>query len=267
MRVKHIITFPEPASRRAKLLGFQSEPVEVYEDDERWAQVQALVRRYDEDTADIVDTTFSEDEILSARWLQWEARWWNDYPFPDNNFGYRARVNDTSNYCATCGIGAVQRQPFQIKKVPRWGRRWAFHLHWEHEKWFIRRDVFEKLFAPAGMSSWPVWDRRGRVIESVLQLNVDKLPRVSLAPQGWPTEQCPDCGRVKYNWVGAGLFAPLAECPSVEQPCVVSQEWFGSEGEADRATFISHEFFQAIRKAKLDSKTMRYRPVECSYPP
>lgn len=258
MKIKHTVTFPYAAESRAKLLGFPSGNLEIYEHDPLWEQVQDLMQQFD-DTIDVAETTFSAAELTSAEWLFWEARWLNGYPFPDD--GYMERTYNLSAACSACGVEAMQKEPFRLKKEPRWGRRSVFQLNWEEDKWFIRSDVFRAVFEPRGVLSWPVLDRRGRVIESVIQLNLDAVPTIS-APVTWPIERCAKCQRTKYNYEGAGPFPAFATQAGADHPCLTSSEWFGSGGAAFRATFISQSLYRSLSDAGLSARGVRFRPVE-----
>ncbi len=94
---------------------------------------------------DTLGTEFTKKEVLSAEYCVLDR--WNlfGYPMPDNDNGYMELTYDTINMCNVCGIGNIQKDDFRVKRVPKypfWGLGWIF------DEFFVRTDIYEKIFKP-----------------------------------------------------------------------------------------------------------------------
>jgi hypothetical protein len=127
------------------------------------------------------------------------------------------------------------------------GRRSAMQLNWVFDEYFVKPDVWETVFRPAGIACRPVLKgRTERALETVVQLSMaDETP---IETEGLAYEDCPVCGRRKFGRVTRGPSpAPLATQGAMFR----SREPFGSGAAADRLVFVAQPLFGAIEAAKL----------------
>lgn len=254
MRIVHRIGLRASAAQRRELeaLGVKppeglampggGEPLLTFDVDEghpRWAELAELFRRWG--VSDVPSTEFSKKEIADARWLQ-IAAWHHGYPQPEDDFGYLKATYDLRDHCEPCGVGKVQRAPFQMKGEPKWGRNGILQLVWVYDELFVKPEVWERVFRPHGIERRPVLNVKGIALQTVVQLVI--AGEVGIVTEGLPFERCAKCGRIKVLPVTRGPFPPLAEEPS--RPLVRTREHFGSGGQADRLILISQELARAL---------------------
>jgi hypothetical protein len=219
--------------------------LDIAESDPSWAGVQAWISKRSH--VDSVSPSFSEAEVEAARWLQLLSDWHHGYPQPEDDFGYRDLTYDLSAYCSMCGIGAVQKAPFRMRREPRWGRRGILQLNWVFDEYFVTPDVWATVFQPHGIASRPVLKRGGVELSTVVQLDIAE--HVSIRTVGLETDVCSACGRVKYLPIKRGPLPELVEEPSGH--VAKTREHFGSGASAHHAIVLSQALGAAIRAAKV----------------
>ena len=115
------------------------------------------------------------------------------YPQPEDGFGYREATYDLSNYCPTCGMGAVQRAPFRMRSEPKQSRSQFLQLNWVFDEIFVR-DVVIEVLAKGDVASVkslrPVVHKTGRPVQSVSQLQIDHILPPALLTEGLQTVTC-----------------------------------------------------------------------------
>ena len=226
-----------PGGRGEPLLAF-----DVDEDHPHWATLRELFRAWR--ASDIPRTLFTKQEIAAARWLQIMA-WNHGYPYPEpDDFGYLQATYDLGgDWCEPCGVGKVQRAPFQMKSEPGWGRNGILQLHWVPDELFVKPEVWDSVFRPAGIACRPVLNTRGAELTTVVQLVMPE-EEVGIVTAGLPSERCARCGRVKYLPETRGPFPPLAGEPKGAMARTAEQ--LGSGGLAGKWVLISQELTAAL---------------------
>lgn len=220
--------------------------IEIDEGAERWPAVKAWAAR--REPFDLLMTKFTKKELADAAWLEWGADWHHGYPQPGEDvFGYRQATYDLSDWCEVCGIGMVQKAPFQMKGEPKWGNKGILQLNWVFGEYFVTPDVWTSVFKSRGIGSRPVLNRKGATLSTVVQLVIEE--RVGIVTDGLPAERCSKCGRLKYLPVVRGPFPALRERPS--QAMARTREYFGSGGQADQLVVISQELSCALATAQI----------------
>jgi hypothetical protein len=195
---------------------------------------------------------FSNQDFNLANHLMILPNWQTGYPQPESNFGYLKETYDLKEYCQECGIGAIQNNPFVLKKDIKWGNRTTFILHWILDEIFVREDIYEKIFAPMGIASLPVLHFKHRTeIEGIKQLKIDKItPKLDI--KDIVTEKCGKCGSTKYKPFTMGYF-PKLENSKVSIPQIFkSQEYYGSGKVASNWIIVSQEFRRLLSKEKIN---------------
>lgn len=198
---------------------------------------------------DFIGTDFTKKEILSANYCIIKS--WNSfgYPMPDNDMGYLYNTYDTNKMCDECGIGLIQKDDFRVRKVPKypfWGLGWIF------DEFFVRTDLYEKIFKPLGIECRPLRKYKDdSIIDSYVQLVIPVIDE-PLDLLTYDSELCPKCGMTKNNPKTHGYY-PLQETPL---PYIYkSKEYFGSGFRAFRRIYVS----SYLRDMMIEKGMMRCR--------
>src|SRR5689334_21562287 len=171
--------------------GFVS--FEVDEAHDSWPALSDWIAR--RRAVDIATTKFSKRELADARWLELMADWHYGYPQPDEDvFGYRQATYDLTGWCEQCGIGMMQKAPFQMKGEVKWGKNGILQLNWVFDEYFVTPDVWSSVFKPHGIGCRLVMNTKGVELKTVVQLVIEE--EVNIVPEGLPFERCARCGRV-----------------------------------------------------------------------
>lgn len=184
---------------------------------------------------------FYNDDYLNAKHLMILSNWQTQYPQPENDFAYLKETYDLKNYCFICGSGAIQKNPFRIKKDIKWGRKTSFILNWKFDEIFIREDIYIKLFLPIGIDSYPVLlHKNGREINGVKQLKIEKITsRLNLDNRKF--DICGGCGHQIYRPITNGYFPDFEDNLNVPN-IIKSSEYYGSGKSASNWIIVSKEF-------------------------
>ena len=234
---------------------------DISESDQSWPDVQAWISKRPH--VESVSPSFSEAEVAAARWLELLPDWHHGYPQPEDDFGYRELTYDLSAFCWTCGIGAIQKAPFRMRREPRWGRRGILQLNWVFDEFFVTPEVWATIFEPHGIARRPVLKRGGAELQGVVQLDVGE--QVDIRTEGLEAETCPACGRVKYLPIKRGPLPEFVDDPSGHM--ATTRESFGSGASAHHAVVLSRELGAAIRSANVRGASVHpVAPVGTSTP-
>jgi len=198
-----------------------------------------------------IGTIYEKKDIDESDLLVYVSSWLNGYPQPEDVKDYLGLTYNTDNYCSVCGIGAFQKEPFRIKKEPKWGEKKMFELNWVFDEVFVRKDIYQSIFQKIGIDYFPViLHKKETIIENTVQL---KLPSIenSLLLENQPHVICKKCKRKKYSPHIKGYF------PSFKKPVIntskifKSIEYFGSSTEAHNKIFITKELYQKLKEVKI----------------
>jgi hypothetical protein len=219
---------------------------DVVESDPKWPRWHEWINR--RRPSDIVQTRFSSEEIGEAQHLSIRADKQIGYPQPhEADFGYLEATYDLSDYCEACGVGKLQKAPFQMKREPKWGRRGILQLNWVFDEFFAQVGEPASVFQASGVEVRPVTDRSRTELNTVVQLSGTET--VDLETRNLDAQSCPKCGRVKYLPVVRGMIPALLDRPTASM--VKSVEWFGSGASAWRETIITQEVRAALDRSGI----------------
>ena len=182
---------------------------------------------------DILGTEFSKKEILATDYCIIERCHSFGYPMPDNDMGYLYNTYDTKNMCGECGIGKIQRDDFRLRRVPKhpFGG-----IEWIYDEFFVRTDLYEKIFKPLGIECRPLRKYKDdSIIENYVQLVIPVIDE-PLDLSYYESYTCPKCGATKYDAMTFGYY-PLQEHPLPH--IYKSKEYFGDGFSANRKIFVS----------------------------
>lgn len=235
------VEVPESEQYEASETSLPYVVFEVSEGHPRWAEIKEYIAKWN--SGDYCTTRFTSEELDSAEWLSLGAgRYW--YPEPNQwDAGYLKVTYSLENYCPRCGMGLDQKAPFRMKGEPRLSRRSIFQLNWISDELFVRPEIWSLAFKQHGIACRPVHDKKGRKLDSVVQIVVEQ--EVSILVDELDFTECNACGRRKYAHVRRGMMPPLLEIP--RSAIVRTRESFGSGGSAGRVILIS----QALRRSML----------------
>jgi len=261
MKVKHRVSFTVRPPDREDLaalgihVGDGLVAFVIDDADTAWPAVSAWVAR--RRAVHTVSTEFSSDELSTAEWLELLPDWHHGYPQPADDFGYLALTYDLSHYCPSCGVGAIQKAPFRMRREPAWGRRSILQLNWVFDEFFVTPATWRSVFAPLGVASQPVLHRSGRELATVVQL-VSGDDDVDVETEGLEARTCPDCRRVKYASVVRGPFPRLHREPTTY--LARTRQYFGSGASAYRAVLASAQLVGALRTHEI--RGVSFKPVD-----
>jgi hypothetical protein len=227
---------------------------EIEESAKEWPLVKAWAKR--RDAFDSTSTEFTEREIAEARWVQVRPSWHHGYPQPEDDYWHL--TYDPGDCCRKCGIGLQQKEPFRMRREPKWGRRSLLQLNWIFDVYFATPDVWKSIFQPLGVASRVVTDTKGRVLTTVVQLIPgDQVDLIVTDFTAAVTETCAKCGRTKYHPVTRGPLPPLASEPRAA--LAWSNQYFGSGAPAHHSVVMSQELRRALAAAKV--RGVSFEPV------
>ncbi|MBR1402274.1 MAG: hypothetical protein IJ562_11975 [Prevotella sp.] len=196
---------------------------------------------------DFLGSDFTKKERLSADYCiitTWGAY---GYPMPDNDFGYLHNTYETKGMCSKCGTGLIQKDDFRVRKVPKhpfWG------LEWIYDEFFVRTDLYEKVFKPLGIESRPLRKYKDdSIIDTYVQLVIPVIDE-PLDLSTYDFKLCPKCGIIKYDPKTHGYF-PLQEHPLPH--IYKSKEYFGDGFVAYRRIYVS----AYLRDLMIENKMLK----------
>jgi len=70
-------------------------------------------------------------------------------------------------------MGLVQKAPFRMRGEPKWGTKHILQMNWVFDEFFVRIEVWDKVFRKFGIEKLPVVQHKtDKPLESVVQLKV-----------------------------------------------------------------------------------------------
>jgi len=276
------------AAYKIEILGsiggkeFRSITFTVSENDPIFPVISELIEKYDFYTQ--TGVYYSQQDIEAAGWVYGTVGEYQ-YPQPEDNFGYFEATYDTSDYCARCGMGAVQVRPFRLKRDFKQKRSRFLGLYWVHGEVFVRPEVkalFEKESISGVEFSHPVHFKSGKDIEGVYQITIQAIAEPGLVTEGLSTVTCvadneesyvegvgrvknrlgdyPHCGRVKYHFPRIDTIRfrrdSLIGLPDIAK----SHEYFGSGAAANRLVLMRNRVVKLVKKYNL--RGLKFTPIE-----
>lgn len=222
--------------------------LDISEDDPRWPDVKRLAPKFRAN--DTTYTRFLNTELEGASALVVYASSHQGYPEPSDELGFLTATYDLSEYCDKCGIGFRQIRPFRLKSSPSLKRE-VMQLTWVFDEYFVSREVWSSVFAPQGISYWPVvLNRTGREIDTVVQLKISD--HVDLQIEDSILSRCDHCGRKKARLLRRGLSPVPVGVPA---QMFKSTQWFGSDACAHNLVLVSSSLYREVTAACLRGVT------------
>jgi len=276
MRIKHRYAFRADGSKK-RLVNFLSEneishnisgaiPMlvfTIYEDDRNWKKVASLMKRHG--CSPITECVYSKEELENAAWLSIRSKWRWSYPQPEDHF--KSITYDDSKYCDRCGCGLIQKDSFNIKKSPSWGKRNFLMLNWVEDELFINDKVFD-LLKNSELKGFDLVDvnysKNNNVVKNIKQIRVNKILDSGMIIQKdniKKTIKCKKCGCGKFVLKGRGLYGKEKIFKEIDVDIIKSSEVFGDGYTGSRTIFISNNFYRFITDNGLD-KDLSFEAVD-----
>lgn len=229
---------------------------EISESDDRWKSVEYFIKQYD--VFEYVYTKFTKKEIHYSNYLEIIPDWHLGYPMPDGDLGYLELTYKLDDYCFKCGIGKIQKSPFRMKNEPGWGERHILQLNWIFDEYFIRPEIYNKIFEPLGVEKIPVLHyKTEKELETVVQIKIDRNAEVGLNIYDLPFEKCKECNRIKYLPHTRGMFPKITR--DLDNYIFKTKEYFGSGASANKNVIINKELYRKLIENKI--KGIHFKPV------
>lgn len=231
---------------------------EVCESDPVYPEVGRLVAIHK--VADFYDTNFSDEEILSAKWLFALPTHELAYPQPKSSFFTSSQTY--SMKCSRCGI-YQQVAPFRIEKeVNLHGKDftmliWAAHL-FAHQRVV---DLLQKNKI-TGFEPWKVLiHKTSKEARSLMQLYITSITKpgyVTQTPE--QTESCSECGTWKHPYPKLGKLRFKKDTFDEVLDMQLAGDWFGRGKIAYHPPIVSNKFAKLVLLNKLNG--LRLKVVE-----
>jgi hypothetical protein len=215
---------------------------------------------------------YKEGEINNSEWVIVTVGEFQ-YPQPD---GYIEVTYDTQNYCSRCGQGAVQDQPFRLKKDFVQKQAKFLGLHWVFDEIFVRPEI-KRIFDANGISGVEYIDvihhKTGIPFNNVYQMKITEIALPGLITENLFSVTCkpqneesyikglgqridmpgpPFCGRIKYHYPLTEPIKYKADILKELPDFAKSYEYFGSGGLAYRFMLARNKVVRLIEELGLE---------------
>lgn len=278
MRVKHRFTFLKEKKTNEIAIYLDKKNIRytlsngiplitfnIFEDDELWSEVNALMVKHKEEFS-LIETLYSKEEFENASWLTVRSKWRWEYPQPEDDFEYKHLTYDSRNYCDKCGCGLIQKESFKLKKSPNWGKRNFLMLNWLEDELFINSKVEEVLknYNLKEIELYIVKNvKTNQQIDNIKQIYVKNILKPGLVNQNNTIKsitKCGKCGYIKMLGTGRGVIFNKEVFRDVKSDIIKSHEVFGDGHMCSRIIFVSKIFYNVIKENGLD-KDLVFEPV------
>ncbi len=231
---------------------------DINESDPRWPAIQRLID--EKGAVNIVDTEFTETEILAASCARLLPVFQRGYPQPERGWEAETYLGE----CPKCGIGYTQVAPFRLAGEPKMGLNDFLSLYWTYSL-FCKQEIFGDL-GSSGIKGYAVWpaiiSKGGEHSTIVSQLVCPSLTKPGLAEEDkLKPESCSECGLTKYAYHKRGYMHYKREAVNPDIDIQQTYEWFGSGTKTGfREYLISNRFARLIIDRKW--RGIKLKPVE-----
>lgn len=230
----------------------------IVESDPHWAIISELVET--KGAVNMVETTFTEEEIRNASWLRLISTFEQGYPQPKPHWPIKQL-----SYEIICPKCATYRQthPMRLAKEPSLGRKSFMSAIWAAEI-FCAPEVILGLESIQA-KGYEVWDalihKTGQPSERVRQLYVPGITSPGVIfDDDFKRISCSVCGTTKYYPNVKGVMKLSKEALLPDTDFMLTHEWFGYGLLAWREMIVSNRVAQLV----LDNNWggIRFKVVE-----
>jgi hypothetical protein len=242
----------------------------LYEDMVSFDKIYGEIKPYELSAQ--ISTEFDKDDMDKAEWYKIFALP-SRYPLPDDDFGYIKLTFDLNNWCPYCNVGKIQNNPYRLKQ-PKQKSAQFWGLFWEEALFCGEaiKNIFEKENIQGIHFIQPV-NKKNIPFEGYYQIMIETTLDKGFYPDNTEVVFCNEknyhkkdyeletehCGRIKYEHIHRGGYTFEKNIFSSKFDFYLSNEWFGSGGEAYRLSIISKKVYEIIIKHKL--KGLNIEPI------
>jgi hypothetical protein len=235
----------------------------IFEDDLNFEKLKKFIdKKIISDFSGNAKYYYTSDEINSTEWFVIRSTHHWSYPQPENN--YNNIIYDNSNYCTGCGSGLIQKDIFQMKKEPSWGKRNFIHLHWVMDELFINSRILNNFKSQnfTGIEIENVnFYKKNIVLNTVKHLKICNILEKSFFIEN-PEKiiTCEKCNKTKYV-LGWGGFYKFNKTILNNNNCdfIKSHEIFGDGLMASRYIIASKKVLNYFILNKIDE--IEFKPI------
>lgn len=217
---------------------------EIEESDPRWPDIETLIHQ--KGHRSLVNTTFTDDEILRGEWARMVPTFEQGYPQPESTW-VKNPIN-YSDYCHQCGTFR-QISGFRLKKEPIMGRNSFMTLHWGYANFCIPSVL--QVLKECEIHGFEVWDaiinntnKPSRIMSQIFTLHTAKPGLINRENLDYTV--CPLCGITKYVPHLRGNMNFKREAFDNQLDIFQTHEWFGSGHHAHREVLVSNRLASLI---------------------
>ncbi len=217
---------------------------EINESDPRWPQVSELVRRTG--APDLLNTVFTQEEILGADRLRLIPRFEQGYPQPKES--WITNPINYDNFCRQCGTFR-QKTSFRVKKEPSLGKKDFMTLYWTYALFSTTRVLGEfEAQRTRGYEVWPlVIHKTNTPSEEVSQLFIPTIMSPGLMKaEDLKKQTCPECHVTKYYPHMRGVMYLKRDSLVPDVDLMQTHEWFGDGHFAYREILVSNKLARLV---------------------
>lgn len=216
----------------------------IEESDPQWKKISELVEIYG--AVNIVETTFTEEEIQNAEWLRLTTTFEQGYPQPQKYWPFKQ-----SNLEIICSNCAVYRQiaPMRLSKEPSLGKNSFMSLIWGGEVFCTSEVILglESIRAKGYEARDVIIHKTNQPSEKIYQLYVPGMAKPGLVLEDeWPRKSCTMCGTIKYYPHTKGIMNIQRKALIPGLDFIVTYEWFGHGLLAWREMLVSNRVAKMI---------------------
>lgn len=270
---RHIVFRPDTAPMLANYLnqvgiGFEPGPIcafDILESSPHWGYIAGCIENGIAHNS-VTQTLFSAAELNNAEWLQVRSKWHYGYPQPEGTFNDETFTYNRESFCRKCGAGLIQKNPFLIKKPPKWGKRFFMQLNWIEDELFTN-SIGKALLETSSLTGFRFRDvlnsSNKTICDGVYQLDITSvLPPSVVENQSYidDVQKCPCCGSYKYHPTGIGMLALYRDALSGAPDIVKTAENFGWGCGASHIILVRNRVYRAIMDHHIESSLI-FEPI------
>lgn len=219
--------------------------------------------------------TFSRTDIQTAPYLSIFAHKMIGYPKPDTEaivdnfespfdiYPYYKDVFESAKIDSEYGmLKGSQIGCYKFKGEPKWGRSEIVSAHNVEDTFFVKPDIYMKIFKPLGIKCCPVLDyKTGKELKNIIQLIQQGVSESSLNITDENIEEriyIENWKLKKYILTSDNYYPSLKNNPG-NYDFFYTQEYFGDGGYTQRNTLISNRLLMILESNKI--KGLNYYPM------
>jgi hypothetical protein len=224
-----------------------------------WQQAEPLLRN--ESVADVVETSFSREEILAAEWIRMRPIFEWGYPEPKLNWPITSGT--LTHVCPQCGAGYKQVRPYRISKEPKMGKQDFLCLLWTYTTFCTSR-VIEHI-GRHDLRGYAIWEALIHH-SNMPSLVVSQLLPVNVTSSGFAGHNlvtsitCPLCGTTKLSYHRKGYMLYQRNALPDNTDFALTSEWFGSGSFAFQEILVTNKFASLALSEKW--KGIAFKPLQ-----